>query len=355
MPRRKDPQWVESATKKENLNAEGRGRIVTLGRNAPLWEIGLMTRKEAALLACLLVASLGHIACSSHGPITYGPGRQVASLHDGRVAESSGVAAGRLRPGVFWTHNDSGDKPILYAFNTQGESLGAWTVNGSTAKDWEDMAAVRIAGRPHLVIADTGDNAKNRTQCALYVVQEPDTLAEAGNRVARLTRTIAFTYEDGPHDCEAVAVDPRDLTIYLFPKTVLPRCRVFALPWSAWGKAKAGAPIVARLACKALAMPAVTGADMSPDGRRTALLTYWQILAFARRDGESWPDAYRRGARVSLTPRYKQLEAVCYGPDGRTLYLTSEGSPPPLVEIPAVEAKAKTTRAPSGKADKENR
>ena len=33
------------------------------------------------------------------------------------VRESSGLAVSRAYPGVFWTHNDSGDRPRLYALD----------------------------------------------------------------------------------------------------------------------------------------------------------------------------------------------------------------------------------------------
>jgi hypothetical protein len=34
-------------------------------------------------------------------------------------------------------------------------------------------------------------------------------------------------------------------------------------------------------------------------------------------------------------PLRRQGESICYGPDGRSLYLTSEKLPTPLIEIPA--------------------
>ncbi len=34
-------------------------------------------------------------------------------------------------------------------------------------------------------------------------------------------------------------------------------------------------------------------------------------------------------------PQRNQGESVCYGADGRTLYLTSEFAPTPLLEVPA--------------------
>jgi hypothetical protein len=67
------------------------------------------------------------------------------------------------------------------------------------------------------------------------------------------------------------------------------------------------------------------------------VLTYGNAFEYARQSDESWPAAFARKGREIRMPRRQQGEAVCYGPDGRTLYLTSEGSPCPFWEVPVVE------------------
>src|SRR5205823_4060463 len=37
------------------------------------------------------------------------------TIGDSRIAESSGLAASRTHPGIYWTHNDSSDGPYVYA------------------------------------------------------------------------------------------------------------------------------------------------------------------------------------------------------------------------------------------------
>src|ERR687890_547292 len=63
---------------------------------------------------------------------------QIATLEDRSIDESSGIVASRRNPGLFWTHNDSGDGPLVYAFDRAGRSRGAWRVEGAQARDWED-------------------------------------------------------------------------------------------------------------------------------------------------------------------------------------------------------------------------
>jgi hypothetical protein len=46
-------------------------------------------------------------------PIAYRPGRELCRLANREVEESSGVAASSANPGVLWTHNDSGGRPVL--------------------------------------------------------------------------------------------------------------------------------------------------------------------------------------------------------------------------------------------------
>ena len=40
------------------------------------------------------------------------------TIRDPRITESSGLAASRLHPGIYWTHNDSDDGPYLYAVDS---------------------------------------------------------------------------------------------------------------------------------------------------------------------------------------------------------------------------------------------
>jgi len=269
--------------------------------------------------------------------IRYGPGQVVGVLQDERITESSGLACSRVRPGAFWTHNDSGGRARVFAFDGQGRSLGAWLVPGARAVDWEDIASVTIDGRSCLVIADTGDNQKRRKRVILYVVAEPDLKARAKDASAKLVRTIPFVYEHGPHDCEAVCVDPADKTVYLITKTVDRPCRVYALKWPSEHGRPATKPLVARAVAQ-LPLTMVTAMDMAPDGRRAIVLTYLAACEYVRREGETWAAAFARPPRLVPVPLRKQGEAICYGADGKTLYLTSEGKFSPLIEVGPVGA-----------------
>src|ERR1700741_3966146 len=70
----------------------------------------------------------------------YGPPTTIANIKEKSISESSGLVASRTTPGVYWTHNDSGDGPFIYAFDTRGNSRGIFRVTGAQARDWEDIA-----------------------------------------------------------------------------------------------------------------------------------------------------------------------------------------------------------------------
>src|SRR5829696_10367652 len=91
--------------------------------------------------------------------VTYGQPTTLATIKDKAVTESSGLVASRSTPGAYWTHNDSGDGPFIYAFGSVGEPLGVFRVAGAQARDWEDIAAGPgpDRGKSYLYIGDIGD------------------------------------------------------------------------------------------------------------------------------------------------------------------------------------------------------
>jgi len=274
--------------------------------------------------------------------INYGPGRELAKLACREINESSGLAAGRANKGVFWTHNDSGSAPKLYAFGAKGEHLAALKVTGARARDWEDMASFSLGRRHFLLIGDVGDNNAARNDCCLYVVPEP--VLRPGGRGREVSvkplQTIRFRYEDGPHNCESVAIDPGSRKIYLVSKEAGRTCKLYALEWpTRLGRSERVAKPVA-----SLTIPTTSAMDISPDGLRMMVLTYGDAWEYARRPKEGWADAFARAPRRIRMPRRVQGESICYGIDGRTLYLTSEckgknsADPSPLLEVPVIGA-----------------
>jgi len=287
-----------------------------------------------ALAVCLLGAE-GEPEASKTKRIPYGNPRELCKLENKQINESSGLACSWRRKDVLWTNNDSGDRPRLFAFDMKGRDLGDLQIDGAKARDWEDMASVRIGRKSYLVCADVGDNGARRETCTIYLVPEPPVGPKGmpPDAKMRVALTLEFRYEDGPRDCEGVAVDPKGRTIFLVGKQKGVRCKVYALPIP---KAQPKKVLEAK-AIATLSVPTITALDVSCDGLRAMLLTYAGAYEYVREPDEKWADAFARKPRAVGMPLRRQGESICYGQDGKTLYLTSEGIPTPLWLVPVKE------------------
>ena len=266
------------------------------------------------------------------GTVLYGLGRKIATLENPLVDESSGLACSRSCPGIFWTHNDSGDYARIYAFDLGGRDRGSFVLADTQAFDWEDMASFSYKGKHYLLIADTGNNGLAATVHMLHLIEEPPVDRKQGvtQKQAAVVRTIYFAFEDDHRDCEALAVDPTDRTILLATKQREPESYVYVLPWPKDDSNKAAsARKIGRLK-----IPRATAMDVSPDGRRAVVLTYRHAYEYTRGAGEDWRRAFSRLPAEIILPERMQGESICFGPDGKTLYLTSEKLPTPLLQVP---------------------
>ncbi|MCO5165683.1 MAG: hypothetical protein M9894_04855 [Planctomycetes bacterium] len=287
--------------------------------------------KTPALLVALLLLLPPVTLAQDEAPPAWGEARKVCDLEDRQIKESSGLAASRRHAGVFWTHNDSGDSARLFAIDAEGRTRATLAVEGAEAVDWEDIAAFTWRERAWLLVADTGDNGRVREHVVLYLVEEPADLPATGS--LRVAARVEVRYEDGAHDCESVAVDETSGTVLLVTKQRLsgrPGLYLFPLPEDL----ARPAPVLARKAVDLEVPPLTTAMDVSPDGRLAVVLTYGDAYAFPRRDGEGWEQALGRAPIVVKLPPRRQGEALCFGHDGRSLWLTSEKRPTPLFEVP---------------------
>ncbi|MEI8312564.1 MAG: hypothetical protein WCH98_17575, partial [Verrucomicrobiota bacterium] len=151
-------------------------------------------------------------------------------------------------------------------------------------------------------------------------------------------RTIVFRYEDGPRDCEAAAVDPESEKILLISKRTNPPA-LYELPLR---PEKAGGIQIAKKIGvvhveRPVKSPMVpygnqpTGLSISPDGSLAAVLTYYGVFLFRHRKGEAWEKTFSRKPEILTPHRQKQAEAITFSDDGKTIFVLSEGTNPPIV------------------------
>ncbi len=297
-------------------------------------------------ITCLLVATVTLTGCSltfaeragseGAGQPRYGKPVKVGVMDDKKIDESSGVAWG-WRNNVVWTHNDGGKGPWLWALDpATGKVVAQVNVPKARNIDWEDMCSFQRNDKSYLLIADVGDNKKQRATCTLYLIEEPTLPAQGRKRgvTAQVVRVINFRYEDGRHDCEAIAVDPTKGMIILIVKKMGFWCDAYALPL----EPKEPEKLQTAEKIGKLEAPVVTGMDISPDGRRAMVCTYGEAWEFTREEGKTWSQAFAHIPRHIVLPQRRQGESICYGADGKTLYVTSERLPAPLWRVPVIKS-----------------
>jgi hypothetical protein len=249
------------------------------------------------------------------------------------VAEASGLAVSSRDREFLWVVNDSGAKAILHLVGSDGADRGKVTVDGAENVDWEDLCSFKSKGVSYLLIADTGDNNSTRETSTLYIVEEPklpgngDALAGA----AKPVWMIRFQFEDGPRDCESVAVDSAAGKVLLVSKRTKPPM-VYELPLNP-GK-EGGVLIAKRIGVTSVQPPKgvpplpyiaqPTGMDVTEDGSLGAIVSYYGVFLFERKGKEGWGDAFARPP-LALTPHgMNQAESVAFGKDGKTISIVSE-------------------------------
>ena len=116
-------------------------------------------RVSIALLGFLCLMT-GFACTSAEDPPADSLVTDVVRLSESSVTESSGLAASWRTVNHFWTHNDSGGQPRLFAFDSQGQATGKVELQGVKASHWEDMASYVDNGIPRLLVADCGDNQR---------------------------------------------------------------------------------------------------------------------------------------------------------------------------------------------------
>jgi hypothetical protein len=281
---------------------------------------------------------------------TYGSPAKLGQIANPEINESSGLVASRTTPGAYWTHNDSGDGPFIYALNTRGESLGTFRVTGATANDWEDISAGPgpQPNRSYLYIGDIGDNNANRRDIVVYRVLEPELTAADKNSTKKQPRATApaeaihFVYPDGKHDAEALMVHPSTGNLYIMTKRALANSAVY----------EATAPLtpgklttlkkIADVHVPSIFGGAITGGSISPDGRRVALCDYFQGYEIVLPpSSKNFDDIWKQKMTGFDLGKRPQGESITYRLDGNALLATSEGDASDLIQVEVVRRRSR--------------
>ncbi|MFB6814145.1 WD40 repeat domain-containing protein [Streptomyces sp. NPDC056347] len=254
------------------------------------------------------------------------------TIEDPRITESSGLAASRAHPGIYWTHNDSDDGPYVYAVDSRtGRTVATITMKGVGSP--RDVEAISLGPDGNLYVGDIGDNLNGSWDHVwIYRFPEPKQLKDA-----TVTATqFDVKYADGPRNAEALMVHPKTGRVYIASKN-----ENGGGLYEGPAKLATGTTNVFR---KVGEVPWVTDGAFSPDGRELVLRSYFSTRAYAFENG-------RLGADHAVSgPLQPQSESVTFTADGSALMFGTEGERSEVVRVD-VDRAGDDGKSPSGRGD----
>lgn len=262
------------------------------------------------------------------------PGR----IEDKALREASGLVRSTREANVFWAQGDSGNEPVVLAFDSTGRALRALLVRGATNRDWEALALGPCAETSCLYIGDVGDNLARRDDVSIWRIPEPrsrDTVTPPASR-------LVFRYPEGARDVEAMWVTP-DTSVYLLTKRPQRDGRrwratlLYRLSAAAW---QSSDTVTAQLVDSLPIVPArgdeagwITDASFSdPDSagsRRLAVRTYGLVYVFDVDAVTYKPTSLTGKCSLAALAEKRSGEGVTWLADGRLLF-NHEGAREPL-------------------------
>lgn len=259
----------------------------------------IVLMRKARSFLCLMLTALACLAADAPTTRPY----VVGHLAEPKLRESSGIVESRTHPGVFWTHNDSGNEPIIYAVRRDGSLINLFRVD-VVALDWEDIA---IDDDGYLYLADIGNNGNIRAGIGVTRIDEPDP-SVASDKKLKPQRQWVLSYADGQRmDSESMFVWKGDG--YLIKKSF------DHAPSTIWrfkldGEKSQTLEYVATLPVDAMC----TGADLARDGETLAVMSIDGPILFTGIGGDLKNVEKSTPARIAI-PRGSN-EAVCLTADG---------------------------------------
>lgn len=277
-------------------------------------------------------------AAVGQAPPATGPMHLLAYLTAEPLDEVSGLARSSY-PGLYWVHNDSGDSARLFAIDLSGQPVipqrlqsrfkdGTWpglTVLNASNVDWEDITQADGT----LYIADMGNNGNARRDLGVYVLPEPNPSAVSRARAlqflpVRYPEQHEYPARQWHFDCEAIFYDRGKL--YFLTKHRQPGqdarfesgVNLYRLDTQFTDREN----VLQRVGHRDDVMLA-TGADLSPDGTRLAVLSYRAVWLFQQpRSGSDWLEG--KAQRLVLNPRQTKLAEAITWRDDQHLLLANE-------------------------------
>ncbi len=246
----------------------------------------------------------------------------IGHLDTSVIKESSGIVKSPKYEGIFWTHNDSGNPPELFAIKTDGTLAARIPVEAAPNLDWEDIAVAD----GFIYVGDIGNNLGWLRVRAVYKFAEPDPHA-AELQPIKPVATYRYKYPDRPFDAEALVV--RGDRVYIIRKAGGADSAIYRLTAT-------DGELMTLTKVQVLPSAWITGADLSADGRLLVTVSGYQLALYpVNEDLTLRPD---EPVKFVYYPTGDEIEAC--GFDGGDVILTGERGN--IYRISAVEIQQQT-------------
>lgn len=219
---------------------------------------------------------------------------------------------------LFWGFNDSGGLNELYGFNKKGNIKRLLKITNAENVDWESIAQ----DSEYIYVGDFGNNKGSRKDLCIYKVKKSSISEDKKQKIE--AKKICFSYskqnvfnfakKSSPFDCEAMVEYKNNL--YLFSKNWRDQTTwLYQLPKEE-GEYKIEP--INMFNAKGL----ITGADISPDKKKLALVGYENYTPFVWLFYDFPGSDFFKGKRkcVELNSiKDAQTEGICFLNDNTIL------------------------------------
>jgi len=224
---------------------------------------------------------------------------------------------------LVYTLEDSGNKNVIYALNSEGKLDKTITITNVTNVDWEDITKDK---NDNIYIGDFGNNDNERRDLCIYKVNKK----ELNKDLAVAEYKVSFSYPEQtefPPKKKELFYDvegffEHENYFYLFTKNRSKNfdgtAFIYKIP-NASGTQKA-IKIGEFKTCDNYNHCVLTSATISPDGKKVVLLSHDKIVLFKDFKG----DLFHKGTQTEIKlNHFSQKEAVVFK-DNNTLLIADE-------------------------------
>ncbi len=246
----------------------------------------------------------------------YGSSIFIKEISNPRLEEISGLAFGKLNPGLIYVHTDSGGESTVYILDSLGNELGKISLLGAENRDWEDISVGPGAdGESYIYVGDIGDNLGIHKEITVFRIPEPKVILPEMQVSAE---KVILIYPGGARDAETLMIDPVTADLFIISKRDSVNT-LYRLPADDFANGKG---ILEELI--KLPFTSATGGDISQDGSQILIKNYFSTYYWERKSCESISEALSKSpVKLPYIPE-PQGEAIGFQPDGKAFYTISE-------------------------------